>query len=71
MDGAAAPANEEKAASQPKAETKPATKPDVKATPVAAAIIADKAPLYKIGIAPVLSKKPRLYKNPPKFIDWP
>lgn len=35
----------------------------------AAAIIADKAPLYKIGIAPALSKNPKLYKNPPKFID--
>jgi 2-oxoglutarate dehydrogenase E2 component (dihydrolipoamide succinyltransferase) len=40
--GAAAPIKEEKAVQQPKAETKPATKPDVKATPVAAAIIADK-----------------------------
>jgi 2-oxoglutarate dehydrogenase E2 component (dihydrolipoamide succinyltransferase) len=40
--GAAAPVKEEKAAPQPKAETKPTTKQDVKATPVAAAIIADK-----------------------------
>ena len=40
--GATVPVKEEKAVPQPKAETKSSTKPDLKATPVAAAIIADK-----------------------------